>query len=176
MRYATRRVCFFVGAIPNAGPCERVRTRPGLCGVALTRHDDAADWNPVDHTLDPFGRRALHRSRVVLRPHRDNDLVGREGGECVADGQLDVRLACPRLDRLAGKRLSGPLGLLLRVRERSLVVGQPVEHPLANRGNDNLQSLDVGEPPAKHLVGALDRADHENVAGHELRVPGSAAV
>jgi hypothetical protein len=114
--------------------------------VGLANHDDA-DGYAVDLALmGSVGRQRLDEALLVARMNGDDDLVGREGRERVADGEIDVRLTGDCLDRLSGELLGGALGDSLGVTERLLVVGEPVEDALAHDRHDHLERVGIPDP------------------------------
>ena len=110
----------------------------------------------------PGGDRVL--DLVVVAGYRHDDLVRGERRERIADGEGDVRFAGARIDRLAGKLLGQPVCDLDGVRERTLVVREPVEHALADNRDDDLDDVVLVQLGAERAPELLDRADDEDVA------------
>jgi hypothetical protein len=76
------------------------------------------------------GRARLDESFLFFRTNRNDDFVRRKGRKSVADGETDVSLPGNSIDGLAGELLGCAFRDPLRMTERFLVVGEPVEHAL----------------------------------------------
>jgi len=87
----------------------------------------------------------LNRPFLISWPHRDHDLIGWKGRQSVANRQLNVCFARPRVDSLTRELRGHVFRDVLGVSEGLLVISQPVEEALANNRYDNLD-----------LVGCLD--------------------
>ena len=104
------------------------------------------------------------RTSIVVARHGDDDLVRGERRERIADGERDVRFPGPGVHRLAGKLLGQAVSDLDGVRERPLVVRQPVEDALTDDGDDDLDDVVVVQLGAERAPELLDGADDEDVA------------
>jgi hypothetical protein len=137
----------------------------------------AADHNKADgYSLDAvlrcgIGRTRLDESFLFFRTNRNDNFVRRKGRESVADGETDVRLPGNSIDGLAGKLLGRAFSDSLRMTERFLVVGEPVEHALPYDRHHDLDRVGLPNICAQYVVGMFDGADDENVPAHDGNVP-----
>jgi hypothetical protein len=137
----------------------------------------AADHDKADgHTLDAVlrcgvGRARLHEPFLFFRTNRNDDLVRRKGRESIADGEIDVRLPGNSIDGLSGKLLGSAFGDPLRMTERFLVVGEPVEHALPYDRHNDLDRVGLPDMRTQYVVGMFDGADDEDVPAHDGNVP-----
>jgi hypothetical protein len=138
-------------------------------GVRLDAPALAADHNKADgYSLDAVLGRGVGRARLdepflFLRTNRNDDFVRRKGRESVADGETDVRLAGNSIDGLAGKLLGRAFSDPLRMTERFLVVGEPVEHALPHDRHHDLDRVGLPDMRAQYIVRMFDGADDEDV-------------
>jgi hypothetical protein len=102
---------------------------------------------------------------------RDDDLVGLERCESVADREVDVGLAGNGLNRLARKLLGGAFRDPLRTTVRLFVVREPVEYSLPHNGHHDLDRVCLADVRAQNVVCMFDGADDEDVPAHDDNVP-----
>jgi hypothetical protein len=117
------------------------------------------------------GRARLDEPFLFFRTNRNDDFVRRKGRKSVADGETDVRLPGNSVDGLAGKSLGRALSDPLRMTERFLVVGEPVEHALPYDRHHDLDRVGPPDMRSQYVVGMLDRTDDEDVLAHDGNVP-----
>ncbi len=117
------------------------------------------------------GRTRLDEPFLFFRTNRHDDLVRRKGRESVADGETDVRLTCTSIDGLAGKLFGRAFGNPLRMTDRFLVVGEPVEHALPYDRHHDLDRVGLPDMRAQNVVRLFDGADDEDVLAHAGNVP-----
>ena len=141
-----------------------------LLGRRLLADHDKADRHSLDEAVlgCGVGRARLNEPFLFFRTDRNDDFVRLKGGESVSDGETDVRLAGNSIDGLAVKLLGR--GDLLRMAERCLVVGQPIEHALPYDRDDDLDRLGLPDMRAQYVVRMFDGADDENVLAHDGNV------
>jgi hypothetical protein len=118
------------------------------------------------------GRRdRFHPSFLIRGPYRDYDLVGWKGCECVANRQVNICFACLGLDGLAGKVGGHVFCDALRVTERLLVIGEPVEHPLTHDGYHDFQLVAFTDVPPQHIFWMIDGTDDEDISHNVSSMP-----
>jgi hypothetical protein len=141
--------------------------------VELVADHDKADGHSLDEAVlrCRVGRARLDEPFLFLRTNRHDDFVRRKGRKSVADGETDVRLPGTSVDGLAGKSLGRALSDPLRMTERFLVVGEPVEHALPYDRHHDLDRLGLPDMRAHYVVGMFDGADDEDVPAHDGNVP-----
>ena len=136
-----------------------------------------ADHNEADgHSVEPVLRGGVGRDRfnepfLLGWTNRDDDFVGRKGRKSIADGEIDVRLSGTSFGGLPGKLLGRVFGDPLRMTERLLVVGKPIEHALPYDRHHDLDRIGLPDVGAQYLVRMFDRADDEDVPAHNGNVP-----
>ena len=113
-------------------------------------------WRAVGHDR-------LDEALLFVRTNRNNDLVRRKGRKSVADGETDVRLAGNRIHGFARELLGRVVGDPLRVTERFLVVGKPVEYALPYDWHHDLNCVGLPDMRTQNIVRIFDRADDEDV-------------
>jgi hypothetical protein len=107
----------------------------------------AANHNNADgYSLDAVLGRGVGSARLdepflFFRTNRNDDFVRGKGRESVADGETDIRLPGNGIDGLAGKLLGRAFSDPLRMTERLLVVGEPVEHALPDDRHHDLDRV-----------------------------------
>jgi hypothetical protein len=143
----------------------------------MLRAELATDHDIADgHSLEAVLRRGAGRDRfkepfLFVRTDRNNDFVGWKGRKSVADGEIDVRLPGNSVDGVARKLLGRAFGDLLRMSERFLVVGEPVEHALPYDWDHDLDRVGLSDMRSQNVVRMFDCADDENVPAHDGNVP-----
>lgn len=138
----------------------------------LVRNHDIANGHSLDAALRrTLGRERLDESFLFVWANRNDDLVGRKGRESVPDGETNVRLAGDSFNGLARKPLGGAFGNSLRVPERLLVAGEPVEYALSCDRHHDRDCVGLTDVCAQNVARIVDRADHEDVLGHDGNVP-----
>jgi hypothetical protein len=115
-------------------------------------------------------RRRLDEPFLFARTNCNDDLVRREGRKSVADGETDVRLPGNGIDGLARELLGGVFGDPLRMTERFLVVGEPVEGALSYDRHHDLDRVSLPDMLAQDVVRMFDGADDEDVLAHDANV------
>jgi hypothetical protein len=120
-------------------------------------------------------RARLDESFLFVRTNRNDDFVRRKRRKSVANGETDIRLPGHSIDGLAGKLFGRSFGDSLRMTERFLVVGEPIERALPYNRNHNLDGFGVPDIRAQSVVRMFDGADDENVSAHDGNVPQRAA-
>ena len=100
------------------------------------------------HSLDAVLRCGLRRVRLdepflFVRTNRNDDFVRRKRRKSVANGETDIRLTSGSIDGLARQLLGRAFGDPLRMTERFLVVGEPVERALPYDRHHDLDSFGV---------------------------------
>jgi len=133
----------------------------------LVADDDVAHR----HSLDAVLRCGLRRVRLdepflFVRTNRNDDFVRRKRRKSVANGETDIRLTSRSIDGLARQLLGRAFGDPLRMTERFLVVGEPVERALPYNRHHDLDGFGVPNMPAQNVVGMFDGADDEDVPAH----------
>ena len=133
----------------------------------LVADDDVAHR----HSLDAVLRCGLRRVRLdapflFVRTNRNDDFVRRKRRKSVANGETDIRLTSRSIDSLARQLLGRAFGDPLRMTERFLVVGEPVERALPYNRHHDLDGFGVPNMPAQNVVGMFDGADDEDVPAH----------
>ena len=117
------------------------------------------------------GRARLDEPFLFFRTNRHDDFVRRKGRKSVSDGETDVSLAGNGIGSLAGKLLGCPFSHPLRVTDRFLVVGEPVEHALPHDRHHDLDRFGLPDMRSQGVVRMLDRTDEEDVLAHDGNVP-----
>jgi hypothetical protein len=141
-------------------------SRPSL-RLELVRDDDMADGHAFDAVLRRvLGRDQFDQPFLFVRPNRNDDLVGRKGGESVTDGKTDVCFARDSISGLAWKPLGRAFRDSLRLPERFLVAGEPVEYALPCDWHHDLDRVGLAEVRPQEALCVFDRADHEDVLAH----------
>ena len=79
-------------------------------------------------------------------------------------GACDVGFACAGVHGLAREFFGQPICDLDSMRERTLVVREPVEHALPDDGDDDLDHVIVAQVRAQGGPELLDRAHDQHVA------------
>jgi hypothetical protein len=139
--------------------------------------------------------RALRRRGVVVRcrprPTRrtlplppdelPRRLRPRKGRKSVADGETEVRLPATASTVALESCSAVRSATRLRMRERFLVAGEPVEHALAYDRHHDLDRVGLPDMRAQYVIRMLDRADDEDVPAHgrnrtARRAPGGLAA
>jgi hypothetical protein len=103
---------------------------------------------------------------LFVRTNRNDDFVRRKRRKSVANGETDIRLTSRSIDGLARQLLGRAFGDPLRMTERFLVVGEPVERALPYNRHHDLDGFGVPNMPAQNVVGMFDGADDEDVPAH----------
>ena len=119
------------GLAPRRRPPRTRRSRPTEPALRPRSASTGRRW--------PWTRRAL----LVVRSHRDEDLVRLERRERVSYCELDVGFASECLHRLAWKLLGRALRSLLGLTECALIVCEPVENSLSDDGHNDLDPVGV---------------------------------
>jgi hypothetical protein len=109
-------------------------------------------------------RDRFHRSFLIRWPHRYDDLVRCEGCKRVANRQVDISFTRLGLDSLAGQLGGHVLCNMLGVTERLLVIGEPVEHALANDRYHDLELVAFTDVPPQDILWMIDGTDDEDVS------------
>jgi hypothetical protein len=143
-----------------------------LLGRRLCADHDKADRHSLDEAVwgCGVGRARLDEPFFFFRTNRNDDFVRRKGRESVADGETDVRLPGSSIDGLAVKLLGRTFSHPLRMTERFLVVGEPVEHTLAHDRHHDLDRVDLPDVRAQYVIRMFDGADDEDVLAHDGNV------
>jgi hypothetical protein len=150
---------------------------PGVPATALRKNGEGRLWLAADddvahrHSLDAVLRCGLRRVRLdepflFVRTNRNDDFVRRKRRKSVANGETDIRLTSRSIDGLARQLLGRAFGDPLRMTERFLVVGEPVERALPYNRHHDLDGFGVPNMPAQNVVGMFDGADDEDVPAH----------
>ena len=92
-----------------------------------------------------LGREGLDEPFLLVRANRNDDLVGGKGRERVTDGKTEVRLTGNGINWFAREPLGRLFGDSLRMAERLLVVGEPVECALAYDRHHDLDRVVLPE-------------------------------
>jgi hypothetical protein len=137
--------------------------------AGLTADHDKADGHSFDEALlrCGVGRARLDEPFLFFRTNRNDDFVRRKSRKSVADGETDVRLPGTSIDCLAGKSIGRAFSDPLRMTERFLVVGQPVEHALPYDRHYDLDRVGLPDMRAQCVVCMFDGADDEDVLAHD---------
>jgi hypothetical protein len=154
---------------------------PGVPATALRKNGEGRLWLAADddvahrHSLDAVLRCGLRRVRLdepflFVRTNRNDDFVRRKRRKSVANGETDIRLTSRSIDGLARQLLGRAFGDPLRMTERFLVVGEPVERALPYNRHHDLDGFGVPNMPAQNVVGMFDGADDEDVPAHDGNV------
>jgi hypothetical protein len=118
-----------------------------------------------------IGRTRLDEPFLFFRTNSNDDFVRRKGRESVADGETDVRLPGNSIDGLAGKLLGRAFSDSLRMTERFLVVGEPVEHALPYDRHHDLDRVGLPNMCTQYVICLFDGADNEDALAHNGNVP-----
>jgi hypothetical protein len=143
---------------------------------AEPRVELAADHDIADrYSLDAVLRRGVGCDRfdepfLLLRANRNHDFVRRKGRKSVADRKTNIRLPGNSADGVARKLFGRAFGDPLRMTERLLIVGEPVEHALPYNRHHDLDRVGLPNMRAQNVVRMLDGADDEHVSAHEGNV------
>ena len=149
-------------------PAELLRHRP----AELAADHDKANGHSLKAVLwCGFGRDRLDEPFLFLRTNGNDDFVRRKSRKSVADGETDVRLPSDGIDGLAGKLLGRAFSDPLRMAERFLIGGEPVEHPLPYDRHHDLDRFSLPDLRAQDVVRVFDGADDEHVPAHDGNVP-----
>jgi hypothetical protein len=116
------------------------------------------------------GRDRLDEPFLFSRTNCNDDFVRRKGRKSVADGETDVCLPGNSIDGLAGKLLGRAFSDPLRMTERLLVGGKPVEHALPYDRHHNLDRVGLADMRLQYVVRMFDGADDEDVPAHDGNV------
>jgi hypothetical protein len=118
----------------------------------VAKHQNIAEWH----------------GKVLV--DRDGEKIGK-----LEDVYVDVETDEPMFGTvkgsLAGKLLGCPFSHPLRVTDRFLVVGEPVEHALPHDRHDDLDRFGLPDMRSQGVVRMLDRTDEEDVLAHDGNVP-----
>jgi len=109
-------------------------------------------------------RDRFHLSFLIRWPHRYDNLVRCEGCERVANRQVDICFTRLGLDSLAGQVGGHVFRHVLGVTERLLIIGEPVEHALADDRYHDLELVAFTDVPAQHVLRMIDGTDDEDVS------------
>jgi hypothetical protein len=150
---------------------------PGVPATAPRKNGEGRLWLVADddvahrHSLDAVLRCGVRRVRLdepflFVRTNRNDDFVRRKRRKSVANGETDIRLTSRSIDGLARQLLGRAFGDPLRMTERFLVVGEPVERALPYNRHYDLDGFGVPNMPAQDVVGTFDGADDEDVPAH----------
>jgi hypothetical protein len=115
-------------------------------------------------------RARLHEAFLFVRTNGNDDFVRRKCRKRIPNGEADIRHPGDSIDGLARKLLSRAFGDPLRMSERFLIVGKPIEHTLPDSWHHDLDGFCVADMRAQDVVGMFDGADDEDVPTHDATV------
>jgi len=146
---------------------ERQAELGALSAPDLVRNHDEPNWYAFHSSLrGTVGRDRLDEPFLVTGANRDDDLIGRERCESIANRETDVCFPGNRLDRLTRKPICRALSDQFRMSESFFVIREPVQRSLSDNRHDDFDLVGVSDVCLQHVVSVLDSADDQNFPSH----------